>query len=172
MNADEFKRIFLPSHQSLYRFAYKLTGNQEDAEDLVQETFMKLWNSRDRIGEPENPTAFSMTVLKNTFLDNTRRRREEAARASLDEIESTLIVSDTDVGRLAESRDSVRLVLTLIDHLPANQRDVIRMREIADSSFEQIQAATGLSPGNIRTLLSRARKKIKEQYTALLSYER
>lgn len=132
---------------------------------------MKLWNSRDRIGEPENPTAFSMTALRNTFVDNIRHRREEIAHASLAVIEDISLTSDTDVGELVESRDSVKLVLGLIDRLPVHQRDIMRMRDIADRSFEQIEAATGLSPGNIRTLLSRARKKIKEQYTALLNYE-
>ncbi|MDE6073025.1 MAG: sigma-70 family RNA polymerase sigma factor, partial [Muribaculaceae bacterium] len=75
-------------------------------------------------------------------------------------------------GQQIESRDEVDKVIGLIDRLPANQRDVMKMRDIADLPFEEIEAATGLSPGNIRTLLSRARKKIKEQYIALLKYER
>ena len=172
MNATEFKRIFLPSHQALYRFAFRLTGNREDAEDLVQETFLKLWNSRERIGEPENPTAFSMTALRNVYVDSVRRRREEMSHASPADIGEIPVASETDIVQLVEFRDSVNLVLKLVDNLPANQRDIIRMRDIADSPYDEIEEATGLSPGNIRTLLSRARKKIKEQYTSLLNYER
>ena len=170
MTAEEFKRIFLPCHPRLYRFAFRLTGNREDAEDLVQEAFLKLWNSRERIGEPENPAAFCMTALRNTFVDSVRRRREDSSTIPLDE--RLTITADNDVGRDIESRDSINMVLSLIDNLPSNQRDIMRMRDIADAPFDEIETVTGLSPGNIRTLLSRARKKIKEQYTALMNYER
>ena len=170
MTADDFKRIFLPCHQQLYRVAYRLTGNREDAEDIVQETFMKIWNSRERIGQPDNPAAFCMATLKNVFVDSRRRGHSEYnSGLSADDV---TVPSDTDIGQQIESRDEVDKVMGLIDRLPANQREVMKMRDIADLPFEEIEAATGLSPGNIRTLLSRARKKIKEQYIALLKYER
>lgn len=170
MTADEFKHIFLPCHQQLYRVAFRLTGNREDAEDIVQETFMKIWNGRDRLGQLDNPGAFCMATLKNVFVDSVRRnRRESESGTSSDEV---TVTSDIDIGQQIESRDAVGKVMNLINRLPVNQRDVMKMRDIADLSYEEIEAATGLSPGNIRTLLSRARKKIKEQYLALLNYER
>lgn len=170
MTADEFKTVFLPCHQQLYRVAYRLTGNREDAEDVVQETYLKIWNSRDRLGQLDNPAAFCMTTLKNLFVDFLRRKRSDGSSGV--NVEDVAITSDTDIGNQIEQRDSVNIVMQLIEQLPDNQRDVIRMRDIADLPFEEIEAATGLSPGNIRTLLSRARKKIKEQYIALLKYER
>lgn len=170
MTADEFKRIFLPCHQQLYRVAFRLTGNREDAEDIVQETFMKIWNSRERLGELDNPAAFCMATLKNVFVDSVRKNHAEYdSGLSADDV---TVASDTDIGQQIESRDEVDKVIGLIERLPANQREVMKMRDIADLPFEDIEAATGLSPGNIRTLLSRARKKIKEQYIALLKYER
>lgn len=104
------------------------------------------------------------------FIDFLRRKRGDGSSGV--SVEDVTIDSDTDVGKQIEQRDSLDVVTRLIDQLPDNQRDVIRMRDIADLPFEEIEAATGLSPGNIRTLLSRARKKIKEQYIALLKYER
>ncbi len=170
MITDEFKRIFLPCHRQLYRMAFRLTGSREDAEDIVQETFMKMWNGRERLYEPTNPMAFCMATLKNVFIDSVRRKRRDAdSGISSDEL---TIASETDVGQQIESRDAADKVMELINLLPANQRDVMKMRDIADLPFEDIEAATGLSPGNIRTLLSRARKKVKEQYLALLKYER
>ena len=94
------------------------------------------------------------------------------SHASPADIGEIPVASETDIGQLVEFRDSVSLVLKLVDNLPTNQRDIIRMRDIADSPYDEIEEATGLSPANIRTLLSRARKKIKEQYTSLLNYER
>lgn len=170
MTADEFKQLFLPCHQQLYRVAFRLTGNREDAEDIVQETLMKIWNSRGRLGRLNNPAAFCMATLKNVFVDSVRRNhRQLDSGISADEV---TVASDTDIDRQIESRDAVTALTGLIDRLPPNQRDVMRMRDIADISFEEIEASTGLSPGNIRTLLSRARKKIKEQYSALMKYER
>ncbi|MBD5200013.1 MAG: RNA polymerase sigma factor [Bacteroidales bacterium] len=170
MTADEFKTIFLPCHQQLYRVAYRLTGNREDAEDIVQETYLKIWNSRDRLGQLDNSAAFCMTTLKNLFVDFLRRKRGD--RGSSINADDVTVPADIDIGKQIEQRNSVNIVTQLIEQLPDNQRDVIRMRDIADLPFEEIEAATGLSPGNIRTLLSRARKKIKEQYIALLKYER
>ena len=170
MTADEFKTVFLPCHQQLYRVAYRLTGNREDAEDVVQETYLKIWNSRDRLGQLDNPAAFCMTTLKNLFVDFLRRKRGD--RGSGINVDDVTVPADIDIGNQIEQRDSVNIVTQLIEQLPDNQRDVIRMRDIADLPFEEIEAATGLSPGNFRTLLCRARKKIKEQYIALLKYER
>ena len=170
MTADEFKTVFLPCHQQLYRVAFRLTGNREDAEDVVQETYLKIWNSRDRLGQLDNPAAFCMTTLKNLFVDFLRRKHGD--RGSGINADDVTVPADIDIGNQIEQRDSVNIVTQLIEQLPDNQRDVIRMRDIADLPFEEIEAATGLSPGNIRTLLSRARKKIKEQYIALLKYER
>ncbi|MDE5969748.1 MAG: sigma-70 family RNA polymerase sigma factor [Muribaculaceae bacterium] len=170
MTADEFKTVFLPCHQQLYRVAYRLTGNREDAEDIVQETYLKMWNIRDRLDQLDNPVAFCMTTLKNLFVDFLRRKRGDGSPDV--NVEDVTIPSDADIGNQIEQRDSVNIVTQLIELLPGNQRDIIRMRDIADLPFEEIEAATGLSPGNIRTLLSRARKKIKEQYIALLKYER
>ena len=170
MDADEFKRLFLPCHQQLYRVAYRLSGNEQDAQDILQETFLKMWSGRDKLGPIDNPVAFDITTLKHVYVDSLRRRRPDECQ-SLSSEEVT-VASDTDVGRQIESGDALDKVTVLIDSLPDAQRRVMRMRDLADLSMEEIETATGLSPGNIRTLLSRARKKIKEQYIALLKYER
>lgn len=170
MDADEFKRIFLPCHPQLYRVAFRLTRNTQDAQDIVQETFLKMWSNRERLVDIANPMAFGIATLKNVFVDFLRRGHPET-RSAVSPEELT-VVSDTDIGRQIESVDSLDKITDLIERLPANQRDVIKLRDIADLDFDDIEAATGLSPGNIRTLLSRARKKIKEQYIALLKYER
>lgn len=170
MTADEFKRIYLPCHQRLYRLAYRLTGNSSDAEDLVQETFLKLWKMRERIPRPDKPEAFALTVLRNLYIDIVRSRHQQQENSiGADEI---LIVASESVSREVEGRDEVALVESLINRLPANQREVIRMRDVADLSFEEIETATGFSAGNIRTLLSRARKRVKQQFIALMKYEK
>ena len=169
MDADEFKRMFLPCHSQLYGVAFRLTHNEQDAQDIVQETFLKMWSRRDKLVDIDNPSAFAVATLRNVFVDSLRR----APRETFSDVDAQglTIVSDTDVGHKIEATDSFDLVMELIDRLPPNQRDVMKLRDIADLGYDAIEDATGLSPGNIRTLLSRARKKIKEQYLALLKYE-
>lgn len=166
MDADQFKRLLLPLHPQLYRIAFRLTRNSSDAQDLVQETYLKMWSSRERLDSVDNPQAFAVTTLRNLFVDSVRRRPQDSPSAlTADELP---LASDIDIGRQVESADALDKVVILIDRLPATQREVMKMRDLADLSFEDIEAATGLSPGNIRTLLSRARKKIKEQYLSLV----
>ena len=64
MNADAFKQIFLPYHKKMYRIAYRMVENQPDAEDIVQETYIKLWQKRNEIEHIENTESFAVEVLK------------------------------------------------------------------------------------------------------------
>lgn len=79
--------------------------------------------------------------------------------------------TDTNIAREVEQRDEVNQVRRLIGRLPEQQKRVILLRDVNDCSFEEIEQATGLNAINIRVLLSRARKKIREQYNAIMNYE-
>ena len=169
MDAAEFKLLFLPCHPKLYRMAFRLVGNAQDAEDMVQETYYRLWSKREEFFELENPDGFCMATLKNVCFDSIRRKHLDEA----DELpESLTLMADDDVAPDIETHDEAVKVMDLINRLPEPQRRVMTLRDVADMSFDEIELSTGLSPGNIRTLLSRARKKIREQYNLLLNYER
>ena len=169
MDADEFKRLFLPCLPRLYHIAFRLTRNAQDAQDIVQETFLKMWSRRDRLADIATPLAYATATLRNVYVDMVRQTPREA----FSDVggEELTVASDIDVGQQVEATDSMDIVMGLIDRLPPNQREVIRLRDIADLGYDDIREAIGLTPANIRTLLSRARKKIKEQYLTLLKNE-
>lgn len=73
MNASDFKQIFLPCHRRMYTAAWRLTGNQQEAEDLVQDAMMRLWIKRKNIEKPDNAEAFAVTTLRNLFMINTAK---------------------------------------------------------------------------------------------------
>ncbi|MDH6305973.1 RNA polymerase sigma-70 factor (ECF subfamily) [Parabacteroides sp. PF5-5] len=167
MDAESFKQLYLPLHPRLYRIAYALTGNSQDAEDILQDAYCKLWSKRKEISEIRNTEAFCVTLVKNLCYDFLRSPR---SRQSEEIVESLSMATGASPETEAIEQDEIRLIQQLIDKLPENQRQVIRLKGIKDCSLEEIEEITGLSAVNVRVLLSRARKIIREQYFKLASY--
>ena len=170
MDVEIFKKQFLPFHPKLYRIAYALVENQADAEDILQEAYCKLWNKRDELPDIENPEAFCVTLVKNLSLDFLRSPR---ANRREEEIESVFtLATDSSPEKELETKDKEQQIRQLINRLPENQRQVLRLRGIDDCSMDEIEQITGLNAVNVRVLLSRARKVIREQFEKLYEYER
>ena len=169
MDANDFKRRFLPYHQKLYRIAFRLMGNAQDAEDMVQETYLKLWKKREEL-PPDigNMEAYCVTLTKNLCYDALRAAHMEEEERTPEELN---IAQDSDLFREVAARDEVNQVKRIIETLPKQQRQVILMRDVNDCSMQEIEQATGLSAVNIRVLLSRTRKKIREQFNIIRNYE-
>ncbi len=169
MDAESFKKQFLPYHPRLYRIAYALTENSQDAEDILQDAYCKLWNKRNELAHIQNTEAFCVTLVKNLCFDFLRspvRNRNESLAENI-----SLAAGNSPEVEVIE-QDEIRQIQQLIDKLPENQRQVIRLKGMKDCSLEEIEQITGLSAVNVRVLLSRARKIIREQYVKLASYER
>ena len=79
MDAREFKQRFMPFHRRLYRVAYHLTGNAQDAEDLLQDTYLKLWQKRDALKDETITEAYLVTLMKNLFRDQRRLKRIDSS---------------------------------------------------------------------------------------------
>lgn len=168
MDAANFKLQFLPCHPKLYRVAFRLMGNARDAEDMVQEAYLKLWNKRDELTNVVNTEAYCVTLIKNLCYDTLRKTHPDEDGHGPEELN---LPTDINIVREVEQRDEVNQVRRLINRLPAQQRRVILLRDVNDCSFEDIEKATGLNAINIRVLLSRARKKIREQFNEIMNYE-
>ena len=160
MQASDFKQLFLPCHRKLFSVAYRLMSNAQAAEDMVQETFLKLWMQRDKMEKVDNPEAYSITVLRRIFYDKMRARH-------LQEVDKDVGSSSQNISKQLEEADEYQRVRQLITHLPEPQARIMLMRDIEDRSFEEISIETGLTEVNIRSILSRARKKIREQIKAM-----
>ena len=164
MPASLFKQLLLPLYPRLQRVALRLLGNAEDAEDMVQEVYMKLWSKRDALPDVKDMEAYCVTLTKNMCID--RLRNAEAEKADVDEVPTMLAATD-DVEAQVERRDAVEQVQRIIGTLPEHQQQVITLRDIEDCSFEEIAEQTGLTAVNVRMLLSRARRTIRERFKKL-----
>ena len=164
MQASDFKQLFLPCHRKLFSVAYRLMSNAQAAEDMVQETFLKLWMQRDKMEKVDNPEAYSITVLRRIFYDKMRARHLQEVDK---DVGSLQVSSSQNISKQLEEADEYQRVRLLINHLPEPQARIMLMRDIEDRSFDEISIETGLTEVNIRSILSRARKKIREQIKAM-----
>ena len=162
MNAEEFKSIYYPFHPKLYRMAYALLNNAADAEDMLQDTYYKLWSRRTELTGILQPEAFCVRLLKNLCMDFLRAPCNRSENESAEIMQMTTETTPEDE---LESKDKIQQIEMLIERLPEKQRIVIQMRGNGDCSLEEIEAATGESAANVRVLLSRARKTLKVMLT-------
>lgn len=161
MPTSLFKQLLLPLYPRLQRVALRMLGNVEDAEDMVQEVYMKLWEKRDELPDVQNVEAYCVTLTRNMCID--RLRLAEVGRVDVDDVPLSLAAAD-DVASRLERQDAVEQVKLIIETLPEKQQQVITLRDIRDCTFEEIEEQTGLTAVNVRALLSRARKTIRERF--------
>ncbi len=165
MNHQEFKARFLPCHKKMYYMAFRYLGNECDAEDMVQEAYLKLWEKRETLIEIANNEAYAVTVVKNLCLDRLRSPQIETdSPETLTHEPEPAPPPDT----LYEAREEVRHLLKIIGTLPEQQRQVILLKHFEEKSVDEIEQETGLSNTHIRVLLSRARTRIKELFNQRL----
>lgn len=167
MLARDFKTDVLPISNKLLRFAFQILQNEEEAKDVLQDIFLKLWQKRDELGKVENIEAFAMRMTRNRCLDVIKARRtvsvELVKKHQLHDEES--LESD-----YLENADSVGLIKRIIAELPDLQRTIIHLRDIEQLEYEEIEEATGINVNAIRVNLSRARKKVRDEILKIQNY--
>ncbi len=162
MDACEFKRRFLPLNRRLYRVAWSLTHNVQDAEDLVQETYCRLWRKRNNLSSIGNDEAYCVRLLRNFYYDG--RRMASSHDVDIGPPDNLPLPATDDVQRDIERDERAQVLHRIIDTLPDRQRDIITRRDLLDEPFADIAADLQMPEGSVRTLLSRARLKLKEQF--------
>ena len=162
MDAITFKEKYIPYHQKLYRVAYRLLEDACDAEDVVQEAYIKLWNKRDELTQVENSEAYCVILLRNLCLDFLRAKKKHVFQSTEDTVISDNLVLSDEI----ETVDEIKHIETIIYLLPEQQRKIIKLRHFDDYSNEEIEEIMGITSVNVRVLMSRARKKVKELFNS------
>ena len=167
MEIQEFKNTILPFKNKLYRFAYRIVGNGAEAEDVVQEVFIKLWNQRDKLHEYNNLEAWCIRMTKNLSIDKTRSKH-----FSLGIIPDGFDISSNrdNPHKMAEQQDTVSRIKNMIDKLPEKQKLVMQLRDIEGMSYKEIEAALSIPMNQVKVYLFRARKQIRTQLINTESY--
>jgi RNA polymerase sigma-70 factor (ECF subfamily) len=130
-----------------------------DAEDILQETYIKLWQKRDELESLINPESYAVTLLKNNCLDFLKKVKPEFSN-----IYETNLGSGDFLSVQLEYRDQLEHIRFIMEQLPVQQKQIIQLKIWDNLSDEEIETLTGLSKGNIKVIVSRTKKTIKELY--------
>ena len=164
MDAQEFKQRFMPFHRRLYRVGYHLTGNAQDAEDLLQDTYLKLWQKRDDLREEAMTEAYLVTLMQNLYRDQRRLKRIDTSEDIDDHADPP---DERSLADTLEATDEAQQMGVLMDKLPERDSTILKMHLVEDKSYEEIERDTGLSQGNLRIIMMRTKQKLKQQYLKL-----
>jgi len=160
MDSAEFKKRYLKQHKLLYRISWSLTQNVLDAEDLVQDTYLRLWQKRDILPPESETDAYLITVVKNLFYDRQRKMQVDT-RADIDKV-SDPIDDDNPEDMLVKSSENLR-VMNAIEDLPPNERRILSMHVIDSKSYTELEQETGLKQNHLRQIVMRAKNKLTDK---------
>jgi RNA polymerase sigma factor (sigma-70 family) len=158
-----FEELAMPQFDSLYNFARWLVHNSSDAEDLVQETYLKALRNFASFQSGTNFRAWMFRILKNTFLSScsTLERRMTDAMVSEEDGPELAVDMETPETILMNHSDSQRL-RRAIDDLPLHYREALLLCEVEDMSYQEIAEILLIPIGTVMSRLARARKSVRE----------
>ena len=160
MTAEQFNKRFVSLYPKLFAVAMANTGNRDDAKDIMQSLYLKLWEKRDQLGNIDNDIGYCRSALDNLCRDRWRSKSMEPEWAT----ENEDVACEFPIG--VEAEDIREKLEIFISRLPDKPRRIMTMRMFGATTDEIIEA-TGLSVENVRTILSRTRQLVKEFYNKI-----
>ena len=167
MQEISFRNDILPLKDKLFRLALRITLNRAEAEDVVQDTMLRVWNKRDEWQQFESVEAYCMIVAKNLAID--RIQKKEAQNVEITpEMEEEADASGPHDQLINEER--MRIIHRLVDELPEKQRLIMQLRDIEGESYKEIARILNLTEEQVKVNLFRARQKVKQRYIEIDEY--
>ena len=174
-----FEEEFLPQIDALYNFAYHLTYSEEDANDLVQEAYMKAYRFINNYEVGTNAKAWLFRILKNAFINDYRKKNKQPTKVDYEEIVNFHNEEDTNFSSYDDLRTEMfdkmmgDEVTIAINSLPVDFRTVILLCDIEGFTYEEISKIINVPIGTVRSRLFRSRNMLKEklkEYAAEYGY--
>ena len=166
---DIFQSEFLPELRALYNFGYRLTLDEDDARDLVQETYLKAFRFIDSFRKGTNAKAWLFRILKNGFINEYRKKKKEPAKVDYQDVENIYNADEATGSMNAELRveslqeelgDEISGALNTLDE---DFRTVILLCDVEGFKYEEIADILDIPIGTVRSRLHRARTMLKEK---------
>lgn len=169
MKTISFRNDILPLKDRLYRLALRITLDAAEAEDVVQETLIRVWNKREEWSGISSAEAYCLTACRNMALDRINRigRKNEEPLGEQVQV-STDASAAPDEQLIAKERTEI--VETLLDRLPEIQRTIMELREVEGKSYKEIADLLALTEEQVKVNLFRARRRIRTAYLQIEQY--
>jgi len=165
----QFEKEFMPLINSLYNFAYRLTLDEDDANDLVQETYMKAYRFFDSYEQGTNAKAWLFRILKNSFINDFRKKSKQPAKVDYNEVESFYNSDEVDEKITTDLRvDAVQdmigdEVANALNALAVDFRTIIILCDLEGFTYEEMAKILDIPIGTVRSRLHRARNLLKDK---------
>lgn len=161
MTEKLFKDTVLPLNRKLLGFAKRFISDIDEAKDVVQEIYIKLWNMRDDLDQYNSVEALAMRMTRNLCLDKIKLKKTVP-------LNNTLIKEEADNnGWMKEKEEEITIAVKrakkIIETLDEPQRTIMQLRDMQGYDYEEIAQILNMNVNTIRVSLSRARKKVKEE---------
>jgi RNA polymerase sigma factor (sigma-70 family) len=182
LNKEElFEQELLPHADALYNFAYHLTYNEDDANDLVQETFMKAFRFINSFDAGTNAKAWLFKILKNGFINEYRKKKKEPSKVDYEDIIAYQDADEEKGGVAFDLREDIfdgmmgDEITIALNRLPIDFKTVILLCDIEGFTYEEIAKIIDIPIGTVRSRLHRARNMLKEslkEYAEKMGYKK
>lgn len=160
MKETDFRRDLLPLKDKLFRLALRVTLNRQEAEDLTQDTLLRVWSKRGELGEVDNLEAYCVTVCRNLSLDLVARK--EHGTLQLDCGEAETLDSTPSAQEQMERDERLGHLHRTLNALPEKMRTAVQLRDIEEMTYREAAEAMGVSEADFKVTLHRARKALRE----------
>ena len=160
-----FTALIRPHMERMYRLAFRLTGNREDAQDLVQDVLLKLHGQRDRLAEVDAVATWLARVMYNQFIDNLRRYKSrrmvlvDDPVVSADPDQAPAVEASTE--DLAEGEFTIKRVMNALDQLSDDHQLVIKLHDVEGYTLTEMVEITGIPIGTLKSRRQRARERLQ-----------
>ncbi len=168
MKNISFRNDVLPLKDALYRLALRITLSHEEAEDIVQDTLIKVWDKRESWNEIESIGAFSITICRNLALD--RIKKHDNLNDSLEERQTESPDTSSTPFEDTLQQDRIELVRNLVNALPEKQRSCMQLRDFEGKPYKEIANILGISEEQVKVNIFRARQTVKERFQKFDNY--
>ena len=162
MEIETFSQMAINLRSRLLKVAATLEGGDAEAEDFVQETFLRMWAMRQKLDAHTNIEALAIKIIKGVAIDHWRHRKIECAESN----------RPKELVAELEQTDGKELIQYIVDHLPPLQQQVFRLKEIDGYENEEIAKICNCKPEALRQNLSRARRYIQKEFIRLTTERR
>lgn len=155
-----------------FRFAFRLTCNTPEAEDLCQEAFVRVWNYRHKIRQEATFSTLLYTIVSRLWLDHNRAQKRRFLSQITGSLNPEMVDRQASPESITINQDLAQRIRALSRKLPPKQRLVFTLRDLEDLNIKEVVEITGLSSGSVKTNLSLARQKIRKQLHILTGHKK